>query len=314
LHPGRYAAIDIGTNSSLLLVADLEPDGSLRPVCERNRITRLGEKATMARVLAPGAMSRTLAAVAEYVDEVRRTGAQCTAIVGTAVLREAQNGAEFCQMVRARCGLPVEVITGGQEAELAWRAQQDDPGLDLGSGPRAVLDIGGGSTELVHGAGEEIASRASYPLGAVRVTEQYLKHDPPAAADIDGAEQAIERILSPLEPLVGAPLLVGTGGTIANLGAVARAAGMIGAGETHGARLPHRCVAELVDLFRSLPIRFRQRVPNLEPARADVILGGAMILHQAMARLSAPEIVVSTRGIRHGCIFMMAERALSLTA
>ena len=105
LQPGRYAAIDIGTNSALLLVADLERDGSLRPVCERGRITRLGEKTAASRTLAPAAMSRTLAAVSEYVEEVRRSSAQCTAIVGTAVLREAENGPEFCQMVRARCGL-----------------------------------------------------------------------------------------------------------------------------------------------------------------------------------------------------------------
>lgn len=310
LRPGRYAAIDIGTNSVLLLVADVTGDGELRPVCEKSRISRLGENVAASGALAPAATVRTLATVAEYADKARRGGAEGIAAVGTAVLRDAANAGEFCQLVRSRCGIMVEIITGEQEAELAWRAQQGV--LENDFRRRAVLDIGGGSTEVICGRVDEIAWRTSFRIGAVRLTEQHLRGDPPSDQEFDAAEQAIEQLLSPLEPLDSGTTLVGTGGTIANLAAVARAAGMVGSPETHGARLTHPRVAELVDLFRSLPVRFRQRVPALEPERADVILGGAMILHQAMARLSAPEIRVSTRGIRHGCILMMAERARAL--
>src|SRR5581483_4415484 len=123
------------------------------------------------------------------------------------------------------------------------------------------------------------------------------------------AESAIEEALSLLEPAPADAVAIGTGGTLYNLGAVARAGGMISAAETHGAVLPHARVSELVDLLRSLPVKFRQRIPSLEPGRADVILAGAMILHQAMAALSVPQIRVSARGIRHGCVLMLAQRA-----
>ena len=177
---------------------------------------------------------------------------------------------------------------------------------------RTVADIGGGSTEVVYGRGPEITYRASFPIGAVKVTETFLKGDPPSAAEFDAAERAIEQTLSPLEPADPDAVAIGTGGTLYNLGAVARAGGMISAPETHGAEMPHTRVSELVDLLRSLPVRFRQRIPSLEPGRADVILAGAMILHQAMAALSKPRILVSARGIRHGCVLALAERALEL--
>ena len=186
-------------------------------------------------------------------------------------MREAENGSTFCQLIRARCGLPVEVITGEQEAELAWLAQVSDATLGDGYRPRVVLDIGGGSTEVVYGEGAEISYRASFPIGAVRLTEAYLKSDPPSALEFDAAQRAIEQALSPLEPAAPLALAIGTGGTLYNLGAVARASGMIAAAETHGADLPHHRVSELVDLFRSLPNRFRQRIPSLEPGRADVM-------------------------------------------
>ncbi len=173
-----------------------------------------------------------------------------------------------------------------------------------------VIDIGGGSTELVRGLGATILRRASFPLGAVRLTELYLRSDPPGARECDAADARIEEALAEVDPAPSGSLVLGTGGTLYNLGRVAASAGMICTSDLHGALLPHRRVAELVDLFRSLPLKFRKRVPGLEPERADVILAGAMILHQLMARLSAPAIVLSANGVRHGCIYAMAQRAL----
>src|SRR5437588_8581117 len=177
MRPGRYAAIDVGTNSVLLLVAEVNGRGDLRPLLERSRITRLGENVAQSGLLSSAAVTRTLKALTEFVGLARETRPECAAIIGTAVLREARNADEFCGLVRSRCGLMVEVITGEQEAELAWRAQMGDPGLAGHPGERAVLDIGGGSTEVVTGTAHEIAARASYKLGAVRITEKYLKHD-----------------------------------------------------------------------------------------------------------------------------------------
>ncbi|HEU4751581.1 MAG TPA: Ppx/GppA family phosphatase, partial [Armatimonadota bacterium] len=240
----------------------------------------------------------------------RRSGAEGIAAVGTSVLRDATNGSEFRLQVRQECGLPIEIISGEQEAELAYLGNLHDRSLPGADGERVVLDIGGGSTEIVRGLGAEIRSRASYPLGAVRLTEQFLRSDPPSMPECDAAEAHIEQVLAEVEPLKHASLLLGSGGTVYNLGSVARAAGLIQPRELHGALLPHTRVAELADLFRGLPLKFRKRVPGLEPERADVILAGTMILHQLMARLSASHVVVTANGVRHGCVYAMARRAL----
>src|SRR5262245_32721000 len=120
LHPGRYAAIDVGTHSVQLLVADVEGDGRLSTLCEGQWITRLGQNLSITRALSPAGINRTLSVVTEAVEHARRARADYTSVVGTWVLREAKNGDEFCSLVFSRCGLPVEVITGEQEAELAW--------------------------------------------------------------------------------------------------------------------------------------------------------------------------------------------------
>lgn len=309
-YPGRYAAVDVGSNSVLLLVADVDEDGRLTPVVEAARNTRLSDRYFVGNRLIRAARERTLETICEFTRVARRSGAEGIAAVGTSVLREAANGAEFRQQVRQECGLPIEVISGEQEAELAYHGNVHDRRLPGADGERVVVDIGGGSTEIVRGLGLSIGDRASYPIGACRLTEMFLKGDPPNVAECDAADARIEEVLSGLEPLKPASLLLGSGGTIQNLAAVARAAGMISARDVHGTALPHTRVAELIELFLSMPLKFRKRVPGLEPERADVILGGAMILHQVMARLSAPSLVVTANGVRHGCVYAMAQRAL----
>lgn len=308
--PGRYAAIDVGSNSVLLLVADVDEEGRLTPVAEGARNTRLSERYYVSHRLLRPARDRTASAICEFTRVARKTGAQGIAAVGTSVLREAANGDDFQSQVRQQCGLPIEVISGEQEAELAYQGNLHDRRLPGSDGERVVLDIGGGSTEVVRGLGGSIRERASYPLGAVRLTELFLKSDPPSIAEIAQAEACIEEQLSAVDPLAPHSLILASGGTMANLASVARAAGMIPSERLHGALLPHTRVAELVDLFRSLPQNFRRRVPGLDPERADVILAGAMILHQLMARLAVPHVVITENGVRHGCVYAMARRSL----
>ncbi len=309
--PARYAAIDVGSNSVLLLVADVDEEGRLTAVTEGQRITRLSERYYINNRLVRAARERTAEAISDFVRVARRSGAESIAAVGTSVLREAANGADFRQQVRQECGLPIEVISGEQEAELAYRGNLYDRRLPPTDGERVVVDIGGGSTEIVRGLGEQIIHRVSHPLGAVRITEMFLKQDPPAAAEIGLAETHIEGVLGAVEPLPPGSLLLGAGGTVYNLASVARAAGMISPNELQGAQLPHTRITELIDLFRTLPLKFRRRVPGLESERADVIVAGAMILHQVMAHLSAPSITVTANGVRHGCVYAMAQRALT---
>jgi len=309
-YPGRYAAIDVGSHSVLLLVADVDDEGRLSRVAEGSRNTRLSERYYVGHRLIRTARDRTSEAIVDFMRIARRAGADGIAAVGTSVLREAPNSDEFRSQVRQETGLPIEVITGEQEAELAYQGNLHDRRLPPTDGERIVVDIGGGSTEIVRGLGESILSRQSFPLGAVRLTEQFMRADPPSMAECDTADRAIEEALAHLQPLGPRSLLLGSGGTVVNLAAVAKAAGLITAREVHGAVLQHSTVAELVDLFRTLPLKFRKRVPGLEPDRADVIVAGAMILHQFMASIGATSIVVTANGVRHGCIYAMAQRSL----
>ncbi|MFN3649364.1 MAG: Ppx/GppA family phosphatase [Armatimonadota bacterium] len=308
--PGRYAAIDVGSHSVLLLVADVDEEGRLTPVADGARATRLSERYYIRKRLSRPARDRTLEAICDFSRIARRCGAEGIAAVGTSVLRDAPNGTEFRSQVRQECGLPIEVITGEQEAELAYEGNLHDRLLPACDGERVVIDVGGGSTELVRGIGGTLTSRVSFPIGAVRLTESFLRSDPPSAAECAAAEAAVEQAFCDVEPLLPASVLIGSSGTVYNLTRVAIAGGLIPAEKVHGAALPHTRVAELVDLFRSLPIKFRKRVPGLEPERADVIFAGAMILHQVMARLSATQLTTSSNGVRHGCIYNMARRAL----
>src|SRR5437588_1066478 len=225
-YPGRYAAIDVGSNSVLLLVADVDEEGRLTPIAEGQRTTSLSEKYYVGNRLIRPARERTVEVIGEFMRVARRAGAEGIAAVGTSVLREAENGAEFRAQVRQECGLPIEVISGEQEAELAYTGNIHDRALPATDGERVVLDIGGGSTEIVRGIGHSITGLASFPLGAVRLTEGYLKSDPPAAAECSAAEMAIEQALSDVRPLAPASLLLGSGGTLYNLGSVARPAGL----------------------------------------------------------------------------------------
>lgn len=309
-YPGRYAAIDVGSHSVLLLVADVDEEGRLTRVAEGARNTRLSERYYVGHRLLRSARERTSEAIVDFTRIARRIGAEGIAAVGTSVLREAPNSSEFRSQVRQECGLPIEVITGQQEAELAYQGNLHDRTLPPTDGERVVIDIGGGSTEIVRGLGQTILSRDSYKLGAVRLTEQFMRSDPPSVAECDAADGAIEVALSHLQPLAPHSLLLGSGGTLVNLASVAKAAGLIHAREVHGAVLQHSTIAELVDLFRTLPLKFRKRVPGLEPDRADVILAGAMILHQLMASMGATTITVTSNGVRHGCIYAMAQRSL----
>lgn len=307
---GRYAALDVGSTSVLLLVADVDDEGRLTPVAEAGRNTRLSERYFRGGLLARPARERTLEAITEFASVARRSGVDGIAAVGTSVLREAGNASGFRREVRAACGLPLEVISGAREAELAYQGNLHDRTLPGTDGERVVLDLGGGSTEVVRGLGGLLRERSSYPLGAVRLTEMHLKGDPPGNAALAAADAAIEHALAAVEPLAPGSLVLVSGGSAVNLARVARAAGMLGPGSPHGTALTHAHVSELVELFQSLPIQFRRRVPGLEPDRADVILAGAMILHQLMARLSAPRVVVSANGVRHGCVYALARRAV----
>lgn len=299
----RVAAIDIGTNSVLLLVAERNADGDLVPVVERATITRLGQGVDRTRHLAAEAVARTLACLADYAAELRRLGVNRVDAVGTSAMRDAIGGDAFLASARATLGVTPRVISGAEEASLTFRGAIGGLGLADASGV-TVFDIGGGSTEIVRGGFEQgqpvISFANSLDIGSVRLFERLIEHDPPSSNEIANVVAITEKgLLACPAPAPGEPL-VGIAGTVTTIAAVARGICPYDGSRVHGTRLSAQEVREVSLRLGSLPLAERQLLPGLEPKRADVIVVGATILSTILAWSGAAEVIVSDRGVRWG--------------
>jgi exopolyphosphatase/guanosine-5'-triphosphate,3'-diphosphate pyrophosphatase len=291
------ATIDIGTNTTLLLVASA--DGPVVTVLEdRAEITRLGRGIGHSGALHVEAIARTLAVLREFAAAARRHDARIAAI-GTEALRRAPNADAFLRPAAEILGTEVEVIDGEREAALTFRAVVASfP--DLRTGALAVVDIGGGSTEIVLANGGQVGFRTSLPLGSVRLTEAFIHNDPPTAADcaaITGAiDSAIRGVPFAREPTT----LVGVAGTVTSLAAMALALGSYDPARVHGYRLSRADLGREIARLGGATQAARERMIGLDPRRADVILAGALILDRIAAAAGVGEVRVSDRGIRWG--------------
>jgi exopolyphosphatase / guanosine-5'-triphosphate,3'-diphosphate pyrophosphatase len=292
----RVAAIDVGTNTALLTVTDGD-----RPVEERAEIVRLGEGLDRSGRLKDEAIARTVAMVGEYADVIARHGCERVLAVTTEAVRKAENGGDFvarASEVLARVGGRMEVIDGEREARLCWRAVAGSfPQLH---GARTVLDIGGGSTELIVGE-HAVEGVISLPIGSVRLTERLVAHDPPTADEHAQLVATVDAALAQAPAPRGT--LVGIAGTVTTLAAMAQRMTDYDGARVHGTRLDRATVDGLVDMLATTPLADKRRTPGLDPKRADVIFAGAVILARVMARAGADACVVSDRGIRWGLIY-----------
>lgn len=302
----RVACIDCGTNSVKLIVADIGPTASVR-VFETSETTRIGEGMhTYGMRLREAPMRRTLDALDRLAGVAREQGAAEIAAVGTAALRDAVNRDEFLNRLREQSSLELEVISGQEEARLSFLAVRRDPRW-LHLGRLFVIDIGGGSTEIIQGAAatDAVIARTSVNIGAVKLTEQYLKSDPPTTEQLSAANHAIEQAFDAvrIEPEADEiPHVVGVGGTFTNLGAMwlARAASP----ETlHGLTMMVDGLNAQCIQLAGQTLEQRKAVIGLDPARADIILGGILLLLHALARIGVDRVDVSTRGLRWGVLY-----------
>jgi exopolyphosphatase/guanosine-5'-triphosphate,3'-diphosphate pyrophosphatase len=282
------AAIDIGTNSVRLLAVDGDRDLERRAV-----ITRIGEGVDRTGELSDAAMERTLAALIEFRDALDAHGVERLRVVATSAARDAANRDTFFDAVADVLGTRPELLTGDEEARLSFAGAV--AGLDPESGPFVVIDIGGGSTELAVGAATAEGVH-SMNVGAVRVTETELHHDPPQPEELTNALGVVEDRLDDAVRLVPAiedlRTLVGVGGTITNVAAIEIGLAVYDRDRVHHFRLS-RAAAE--DVFRTLatePLADRKHNPGLQPGRADIIVGGCVVLVGIMRRLHVPELVV----------------------
>ena len=292
----RFAAIDIGTNSVLLLVAERSAQGQFLPVVERAELTRLGRGVDSRRALAPEAIEATVRVLEQYAREARALGVQQIAACATSAARDASNGEAFLAAVKTRAGLTVEIISGDEEARLSFASAWAD---FKGSGPLVVLDIGGGSTELIYGdASGALSFRRSFDVGSVRLTERFITTDPVSPAERARLTAQLDQAFAQLPPPAPGFQLVGVAGTVTTVCAVARKIDPYDAARVHGAVLTAAEVFATAQTLCATPLAARRSLAGLQPKRADVIPAGALILEGALRRLGAKTVRVSDRGLR----------------
>ncbi len=298
----RLAGLDIGTNTFLLLIADVRAH-TLTPLFEKETVVRLGKGVDAHGNLNSEAMQRGLACLREYTALAREYGCEKILAVGTSALRDAKNRADFLRRAEQETGVVINVISGETEARLSYRgAISNKRNLPA---PLAILDIGGGSTEVVLGTHQQITSARSADIGSVRWTERWLQHDPVLAEEVEALRLHAEHVMRetwPVTELKNIASVVGTAGTITTLAAMAQ-----GLMQYEPDRIDHYALSlsklqEIVATLTRLPVAERKGLPGLNPARADVILAGALLLETFMHIYAFENIVVSNRGLRHGVL------------
>jgi exopolyphosphatase/guanosine-5'-triphosphate,3'-diphosphate pyrophosphatase len=277
------------------------PGATVEVLDERAEITRLGRGIGRQGELDAAAIERTLAALREFAALAQRHGARI-AVVGTEALRRAANAAAFLGPAAEILGTEVEVIDGEREAALTFRAVVTSF-ADASVGTLAVVDIGGGSTEIVLASGGEVRFRTSLPLGSVRLTEAFVHHDPPASAERTSIAEAVDAAISAV-PFEGKPAtLVGVAGTVTSLAAMSLELASYDPARVHGHRLSRAELSREIARLGAATQAQREQMIGLDPRRADVIYAGALILDRVAAAAGVAEIRVSDRGIRWGLLY-----------
>jgi exopolyphosphatase/guanosine-5'-triphosphate,3'-diphosphate pyrophosphatase len=307
----RVAAVDCGTNSLRLLLADVDPGrAELTDVIRRMEIVRLGQGVDQTGRLAPEALARTMAVLREYADVIARSGAQAVRMVATSATRDADNAAEFVRLVKEVLGVAPEVLTGDEEAMLSFTGATAELAAGPDPGPFLVADIGGGSTEFVLGeAGGRPAHTISVNIGCVRMTERHLHGDPPADRELAAAVADIDAALevaAAAVPVREARTLVGLAGSVTTVAAIAMELPAYDATRIHHARV---AAADVHAVTRGLLAQTRAEraaIGVMHPGRVDVIGGGALILDCLMRRFGFAEVLVSEHDILDGMAWSLA--------
>ncbi|NUK50662.1 Ppx/GppA family phosphatase [Streptomyces lunaelactis] len=306
----RVAAVDCGTNSIRLLVADADPEtGELIELDRRMIIVRLGQGVDRTGRLAPEALERTFAACREYADAIKEYGAEKIRFVATSASRDASNRDEFVRGVLDILGVEPEVITGEQEAEFSFTgATKELTGRTDLEKPYLVVDIGGGSTEFVVGDGHVRAAR-SVDIGCVRLTERHAPSSPATPGQITAIRADIGAALDVVEesvPITEAHTLVGLAGSVTTVAGIALDLETYDSAAIHHARISLEQVQEITGALLNSTHDERAAIPVMHPGRVDVITAGALVLLTIMQRTGAREVVVSEHDILDGIAWSIA--------
>ena len=306
----RVAAVDCGTNSLRLLVADVDlARAELTDVARRMEIVRLGQGVDQTGRLAPEALARTAGVLRDYADVIAGTAASAVRMVATSATRDASNTAEFTRQVKEILGVGPEVLTGAEEAALSFTGATAELAAREG-GPFLIADIGGGSTEFVLGEpGESAVHAISVNIGCVRMTERHLHGDPPTGAELAAATADIDAALDAVAdavPVRQARTLVGLAGSVTTVAGIAMGLPAYDAARIHHARVPAAAVHEVAQGLLGQTRATRAAIGVMHPGRVDVIGGGALILDRIMRRFGFGEVLVSEHDILDGIAWSLA--------
>jgi exopolyphosphatase/guanosine-5'-triphosphate,3'-diphosphate pyrophosphatase len=305
MSPQRCAFLDIGTNTILCLIAELESGGgAFRVLEDLAEVARLGEGVDASRRIAEQGEQRSIEVLKQYLERCRVLGVEEIVAVGTSALRDAENSAEVRERWRRDLGLNVRVISGDEEAAYSYLAVQK--GLALCQRALLVIDIGGGSTEFIRGNRSGVLEAVSLNLGSVRLTERFLHSDPVNAAELAAMIKAMDGELAALadrwREQRPALTLVGIAGTFTTLAAVEKKLTRYSHSEVHGSILTVAEVRRQVRHFSARTLAELKTIPGLEPKRADVILAGACLVERIMTFFESERLTVSDEGVRYGLL------------
>jgi exopolyphosphatase/guanosine-5'-triphosphate,3'-diphosphate pyrophosphatase len=296
----RVASIDIGTNTILLLIAEVD-EGKLKPLFEMETIVGLGKGLQKDGALSQEAMKRGFQTLAQYEERCQTMGVQKIFAVGTSALREAKNSRDFLKTIKEKLNFSIEIISGEEEAQLSFLAVIRD--LKELKKVTLVIDVGGGSTEFILGKGDRIIQWVSLPLGSLRFTDQFLLSDPVQEEEWKKMEREILKLLVRIPHPQEAFSMVAVGGTATTLASVEQGLEEFIPEKIHHFVLKKEALRNQLHLYRSKTIDERRKIPGLPPARADVILAGGAILYVAMEELECPYVLISSHGVRYGILY-----------
>ena len=288
----RVAAVDLGTNSTRLLVADVS-DRRVDEIARRLQITRLGEGVDGRRRLLPLPIARVRNCLADYRRELESLGAERTLAIATSAVRDAENGEAFLGEIEWSYGFTTQLLSGHDEALMTFRGVTAGRSIEEGT---VIVDIGGGSTELVLGGSDGVSFHTSLELGCVRMTERF-------GDDVEACATHVRASLPDLETRSA----IGVAGTVTSLAALDLSLVEYDAERVHGHVLSREAVGKQLERLAALPLEERRRVPGLEPERAPVIVAGAVILREVLARYGLDALEASEHDILHGAALTAAE-------
>ena len=298
----RYAAIDIGSNTILLLIGQIAHQGSLEVVIDCGETTRLGSGLHSGERLDPVSVKKSMTALKRFCSLCQQEGVSEIACVGTNALRMATDADVFIHQVHEGCGISIQIINGEEEASLSYLSVQQDPLMPYDA---VVMDVGGGSTEYIFRHKESPPNQfemPSLPLGAVRLTEEFLHTDPPSLNEVQNLYEKIEKTLYDIPPDLRGEL-VGIGGTAVTLGAIHLGLEEFDREKIDGLQLTLKALRDQVKKLQQKDLASRKEIKGLHPERADIILAGAMIILVTMERLHKDVLHISSHGLRYGLFY-----------